>query len=302
MTTPGTVIALSLPFLFSVAVPSTLSAADTSLVSLQQRLDDARKEAEQLLKSQADLFEQLESIENELELSSKLVRSLRLQSRAVAAEIRATLDSLTALQHLSAAEEKVIAERLRHFYLHRPGKAPVLPLTVAKTERDQTFALYYERILVRDNLFLASLDMEITSQSELLDNLQKREQELAMLTRNRRAEDERARQRLQQREKLLAQLKGEQRRVRLELEILESQSTTLGEIFAELEAQALVVSDDIRRRQRELSLRLKGKAHWPVKGSVAVSFGTQRDRRTGLTQKSNGIVIRRSRVRMSLLQ
>ncbi|MGB5137734.1 MAG: hypothetical protein WBP29_04310, partial [Candidatus Zixiibacteriota bacterium] len=82
--------------LIVAAVASQLSAQtgqDERLEQTRIQLERARQDAERILNSQADLYQQLESVDKELELSSRLLRQIRKQAQETSAAISATADT-----------------------------------------------------------------------------------------------------------------------------------------------------------------------------------------------------------------
>ncbi|MCC6962643.1 MAG: peptidoglycan DD-metalloendopeptidase family protein [candidate division Zixibacteria bacterium] len=282
------VVALATPLLFGQADTSQLAAT-------RAQLERARAEAERLMKSQADLYKQLESIDRALELSSRLQRQLREQSLDLKAEIAATEDTLRSLQSTSATASELAARRLRKvFMLHEVNHfdIPYLYSSQIETERQSHLTA---RLIRSDSRQLVSIDAAITDKTAVLANLQRRQEELAQNAKARAAEEQRARAALRQRETLLADLKSESRDLAWQVDQIGESSTALSEVFAQIDAQVTGTGDFIWQRERELNLKMKGRLFWPVTGPVVNKFGLSRDSRSGLTSKSNGVVIATNR-------
>jgi septal ring factor EnvC (AmiA/AmiB activator) len=125
----------------------------------------------------------------------------------------------------------------------------------------------------------------------LLANLKSRQQSLADVTAAKQAEETRAEEAIKQRDRLLAQVKGQQRQKMRQLEEMDRSSQTIGDIFEEIEAERRQTVDAIWKREHDFALRLKGRLYWPVRGNAVTGFGLQRESDTRLLTKSNGLDI-----------
>ncbi len=285
---------LLLGALFIMSALSTLLAQAPNTEHLdqtRQQLERARQDAERILNSQSDLYQQLEVIDRELELSSRLLRQIRKQAIETGVIIAATKDTISSLRDLTAAERSMLSKRLRKLYLIRDLNAIYVPFSEADFIGKSSLRFNYRKLVESDNMHLVTLNSSISNKEMMLQNLQTRQVELKMLVQAQIDEERRSRESLLQRERILAGLKSESHELSVEIGKLEESATTIGDIFAEIEKQARSTSDYLWQRERELSLRMKGKFFWPVSGSVMRGFGTKRDKRTGLSSKSNGISI-----------
>ena len=279
---------------FAAVLPSTvLSQTDdaTRLEHTQQQLDKVRAEAEKVLNSQSDLYKQLEVVDHELELSSRLLRQIRKQATETGLAINATTDTIADLRELTASERSMLALQLRKLYSIRDLNDFYVPFSEADFIGKSSLRFNYRKLIEYDNLHLVSLNTSISSKERLLDNLQKQQIELRRLVQAQTLEENRAKESLIQRERILAGLKSESRELSQQIGKLEESATTIGDIFAEIEKQARTASDYLWQREREMSLKMKGKFFWPVNGSVGETFGTRIDKRSGLSTKSNGVTI-----------
>jgi chromosome segregation ATPase len=74
---------LSLASLSMSIAFAQVATPQTSIADMQNKLATVRGDVEQLLDKQADIYDQLDMVEAELELSSRLLRELRTQSRSI---------------------------------------------------------------------------------------------------------------------------------------------------------------------------------------------------------------------------
>ncbi len=273
---------------------NTILAQPSESEKLEQtrgQLERARQEAERILSSQADLYKQLEVVDRELELSSKLLRQLRSQAAETETAILATSDTIASLRELTSVEKLMLSRRLRKLYIIRDLNDVYVPFSEADFIGKSSMRFNYRKLVERDNLNLTALSSSITGKERLLESLKSRQLRLKRLSDAQIVEEQRARESLLQRERILAGLKGESHELSVEIGRIEGSATTIGDVFAEIEKQARSTSDYLWEREREMSLRMKGKFFWPASGVVVETFGTKKDKRTGLSSKSNGISI-----------
>lgn len=261
------------------------------LEQTRQQLERARQDAERILTSQADLYKQLEVVDHELELSSQLLRQLRKQANETALAIQSTSDTITNLRELTAAEKTMLSRRLRKLYIIRDLNDVYVPFSEADFIGKSSLRFNFRKLVERDNLNLTTLNTSIVGKEQLLGNLKSRQLELKRLSEAQTAEEQRSVESLLQRERILAGLKSESHELSLEIGKIEGNATTIGDVFAEIEKQARSTSDYLWEREREMSQKMKGKFFWPVNGNVLTTFGTKKDKRTGISSKSNGISI-----------
>ncbi len=267
------------------------SLEQEKLEQTRQQLERARLDAERILSSQADLYQQLEVVDRELELSSQLLRQLRKQAAETETAILSTSDTIASLRELTAAEKLMLSRRLRRLYIIRDLNDVYVPFSEADFIGKSSLRFNYRKLVESDNLNLTTLNSSISGKERLLESLKSRQLELKRLSAAQTLEEQRARESLLQRERILAGLKSESHELSVEIGKIEGSATTIGDVFAEIEKQARSTSDYLWEREREMSQRMKGKFFWPVGGNVVESFGTRKDKRTGLSSKSNGISI-----------
>ncbi len=271
---------------------ATMAQSDSGKVAAtREQLERARAEAERLAQSQSDIFKQLERIEQELDLSSRLLRQLRNESRSIIQAVDATNDTIRILQSLSSSEGQLAAQRLRRLYIVQPVNQLDVPYLYSGQVESAIERSLANRLVRADSRDLISLTTSISDATTLLANLKSREEQLERNTIARAAEEKRVLATLSQREKILAGVKDESRRLTIQLDALEQSAVEVSDIFAELEQQARGASEYLWQHERDLTLKMKGKLFWPLTGAVVTPFGLRRDARTGITSKSNGVVL-----------
>jgi septal ring factor EnvC (AmiA/AmiB activator) len=275
---------LSIPF-------AEVATAQTSIVDMQKKLATVRSDVEQLLDTQADIYDQLDKVEAELELSSRLLRELRTQSRNIAGEIEATRDTISILRQQSSTGNIAFAVHLRALYKQPPPDDRVIPFALIDGNGADDADYLFRRLISSDKERLVTITSDLVSSEQLLVNLKLRQQSMADITAARQVEETRAKDAIKQRDRLLAQVKGEQRQKMRQLEEMDKSSQAIGDIFEEIEAERRQTVDVVRQREHDFALRLKGRLYWPVRGSSVARFGLRQESNTGLLTKNNGIEI-----------
>jgi septal ring factor EnvC (AmiA/AmiB activator) len=182
-----------------------------TIAEIQTKLATARDEVERLLGAQTDIYDQLDKVDAELELSSRLLRELRKQTRIVTSEIQATTDTIGWLQQQSSSGNANYALHLRALYEYGQIAEPAFPPACLESINQDDAVYLYQRLISQDKKQLVELDLDITGHRQLLTSLMARKEELTILTRAQRTEERQARQAVRQREQLLAKVKGEQK-------------------------------------------------------------------------------------------
>jgi murein hydrolase activator len=273
---------------WTLAAQADPASQQDNIADMQKKLTAIRGDVEKLLDTQADIFDQLDKVEAELELSSRLLRELRTQSRSVAAEIEATRDTIRVLKQQSSEGNVTLAMHLRAIYKQPLPQDRFLPFATTDGDEYSEPDYFFRKLISSDKKQLMNISSDLFSSQQLLANLKSRQQSLADITAARVTEESRAKEAVKQREKLLAQVKGEQRAKVRQLDEMDKSSQAIGDIFEQLEKERRQTFDAIWQRERELALRLKGRLYWPVRGSRVTAFGMQRESDSHLLTKSNG--------------
>lgn len=265
----------------------TDSGTDSEIEKARAKLTAARQEIDSLLESQANVFDQLEKVEQELELSSRLRRHYRWRIRQVDNDIISVKAQLWQSRQSFGVGSDLYTEHLQTLYKHHSNATPDIfapngPSTASR-QRQQL-----GRLIAIDQSHLSTINSEIDGQEELLTELSRSQADLMALTEARQAEEIKAREALQQRERLLASIQNQRRQKEIELADLEAASQLFGDILAQLDADN---EDFYFEKTRELTMRMKGRLFWPVQGRVVDQFGLTTERTTGLTMRSSGIKI-----------
>jgi len=276
--------------LISIAL-AEIATPQTSITDMQKKLATVRSDVEQLLDTQADIYDQLDKVEAELELSSRLLRELRAQSRSIVGEIEATRDTISILRQQSSTGNITIAVHLRALYKQPQPDDRSFPFAMTDGDGADNYDYLFRRLISSDKQRLVTINSDLVSNQQLLANLKSRQQSLADVMVAQQVEETRAEEAIKQRDRLLAQVKGQQRQKMRQLEEIDRSSQTIGDILEEIEAQRRQTVDVIWQREHNFALRLKGRLDWPVRGNAINGFGLRQESDTRLLTKSNGLDI-----------
>ncbi len=266
------------------------STATNTVPAMQQKLSTLRGEVDQLLATQTNIFDQLDKVEAELELSSRLQRELRQQSRTIGGEIEATKDTVAVLRQQSSVGGVALGAHLRAYYKQPLPDERFVPFAASDDNNYGNQDYLLQRLIASDKRRLITLNSDLVSNQQLLANLKLRQDGLAKVLQAQAVEETKSRQAIAQRDRLLAQVRGRQRQKVRQMEELNSSSEVIGDIFAQIESERSKTVDAVWQREHELALRLRGRLEWPVHGSVTTGFGLKRDDDNLLT-KNNGVDI-----------
>ncbi|MFH2056852.1 MAG: peptidoglycan DD-metalloendopeptidase family protein [bacterium] len=269
LTAPCLLVLLSAALLVAQEAPSDWR-------QLKSQLDTTRAELEQLLAGQADLVDQLDQLEATLELSSRLQRVYRWQIGDLETRIAATEAELSHARHQLSEGDERQALQLRYYYMNLSASAD--------DQDDYLFGQLLRAEQGRQDSLLAQTE----EYQELLTTLASQKDELRTLQGAQSSELRATQAAMRQREELLVQLQGEQRRRARELADLTEASQVFGAIAKELDWERDTVW---QTQEQELIERLRGKLLWPLSGAVVQKFGVSHEASTGLSGRSSGIKI-----------
>jgi murein hydrolase activator len=285
------VLILLFALLLMGVVLTEIATSQTSITDMQKKLAAVRSDVEQLLDTQADIYDQLDQVEAELELSSRLLRELRTQSRNIAGEIEATRDTISILKQQSSTGNLTLAVHLRAIYKRPQQDDYAIPFAETGGDANNEYDYLFRRLISSDKRQLVNINSDLVNNQQMLTNLKSRQQSLAEVTSAKQIEESRARDAIRQRDRLLAQVKGQQRQKLRQLEEMDKSSQTIGDIFEAIEAERRQTVDAVWQREHNFSLRLKGRLYWPVRGNAVTGFGLRQESDTRLLTKSNGLDI-----------
>lgn len=275
---------------------------DTALQRSQERLQEIRREREQLQRELArlrgrvhSLSSEISNIERQLTIAGRIVSELDLQVAAMGSQIERLTADLIVTEDALAEKRAILQHRLIEIAKRGPlFTAQVLLAAESFGDLLSRYKYLYmvsrqDRQLVRD---VQALRDSVRAQRDGLLNLR------SSLERRRdeRAEEaERLRRLEREREHSLEQSRREQRRAEARLEQLARDEARLNAIIADLERRRRAAeAARLSRREPVTPSRLRtadlGRLDWPVTGEIVFEFGRQPGP-GNTTIRRNGIAI-----------
>ena len=230
----------------------------------------------------------LRAVELELTIASRELEAIRETESRLVGQRAAIAERVFALHSNIERHRRYLVDRLA--VLYRMGRMPYVRMLLAvETDQDPLEAARLLAYLVgRDaravSAFQADQERLVLEESRLAE----KEQEIAGV---RRLADERQRvaaAQQKEKERLLAELRREERRSAARLAELEEKARRLERLFELLYDQSPVASVTARIGE------FKGALDWPVAGKVIEEFGRQRSTAYGTFVVNNGVRIEAS--------
>lgn len=262
------------------------AAASDDLVKKQSQLDRLKSQIEQTRKTvrnfklkETDALKALQRTEEELEnlraRIAKLDRDIRATAQQVAATEREIARAEKELAEASASLEKQFEDarqRVRIMYMHGPGSY----LEVLLGSQDfGDFLSRYEyvlRVIEADLKILDQLEAEIAGIKERKadikakrDSLVARRSQLDRMKADLAADEKALKEKLEEREVYLAQVRAQRQKWERELAEEERQSKELESTIRRLQQEAI--------KRGESIAKWTGKFIWPVEGRITSAFG-----------------------------
>ena len=276
--------------LFCDEFSDKIAEEEARLKALREKLSEAAKRTEDLIKSEKNILEKISRIDEELLLTQRLLKALKNKEKIISEEIDKTERVISVLSDRKKIRSEILNRRLRAIY--KKGKMHAIEiLLTAKTFTDAIKRFEYLAIIAEqdkrifDELVVLKNELEAKKQflKTNLDEMKKinveAEKETAFLSSKKRERQEMLEsiqnQRVQQ-EQLTKELRASARKI-----------------------EALIDKLEKERRERERREGAKnyfekviGEIKWPVKGKIISTFGNQVNPKYGTTVKNNGIDIK----------
>ena len=289
--------------LLTIAAPAALLAQqpppDTALARSQERLADIRREREQLqaemerLRGRVhSLSAELSNIEQQVQVSGRIVGELDLQMQAMGSQIERTTADLIVAQDARAEKRAILEHRLQEIY--KRGPLYTFQVLIAAESFGDLISRYkYLYLLSRQDRQLVgqveALRRDVEEQRNGLLNLRTT---LANRRDERAEETERLRTLERQRQQSLRETERQRQRTQQRLEENARAEARVNEVIAALERRRLAAEASRAAPAAPSRLRTAdlGQLDWPVNGDIVYNFGRQAGP-GGTTIRWNGIGI-----------
>lgn len=280
--TAGAVLVTAISML--AASPSPLAGQqdiETEIQRSQDRLEEIRREQQQLAREQNQLRgtirtvgDELRNIEAQIGSSSSALAEFDVQIDAYAASVEeATRDMLTTRDEL-AMRQSELQQRLRNIY-QRGRFHAFRVLLEARSFGDLVSRYKYLHLVARYDRMLVdevqTLEERLSEQRRLLAGEYAR---LAALRAEKRTEVADLERLERQRQRRLANVRGRVQRTTSRLDELQAEEARLGNLLADLE-RARREAERVAGTETESTLRTSdlGQLDWPVEGTIVYRYG-----------------------------
>jgi len=274
-------------------------APDTALQRSQERLAEIRREREQL-QAEMDrlrgrvhsLSTELSNIEQQVQISGRIVGELEIQVQAMGSQIDRTTADLVIAEDALAEKRAILQHRLEQIYKRGPLYT-VQVLLAAESFGDLLSRYKYLYLVSRqDRQLVAEVEALRNRVADQRDGLLNMRNTLANRRDERAVETQRLRELEQQREESLRRSREEQRRMEARLQQLARDEERINGIIADLERRRRAAEAASARPAAPSRIRTAdlGRLDWPVEGEIVYSFGRQPGP-GGTTIRWNGIGI-----------
>ena len=264
--------------------PSPLEAQEdieSEIQRSQDRLEEIRREQQQLAREQSQLRgtirtvgDELRNIEAQIGSSSSALAEFDVQIDAYAASVEeATRDMLTTRDEL-AMRQSELQQRLRSIY-QRGRFHAFRVLLEARSFGDLVSRYKYLHLVARYDRMLVdevrTLEERLSEQRRLLADEYAR---LATLRSEKRTEVADLERLERQRQRRLANVRGRVERTTSRLDELQAEEARLGSLLADLE-RARREAERVAGTETESTLRTSdlGQLDWPVEGTIVYRYG-----------------------------
>lgn len=272
------------------------------LQKIRQEIQNYKTQLEKTRSKEQSLLSQLQQTEQEISLTSKLVRQLSREQQLKEQQIAQTRASIERLTGNLETLKRNFARRLIHIYKQGDFNDWELLLT-SQSLNQAIYRVKYLRILTdidkktvaNIRLNIRAIDQKKEQLTAELADLQKIISEKLRyretLTNHKRQRDRQLKNAQKDRNNLLAQIKAK-----------EKAAAELAELIASLEKEREAIQRELERQRRMAGmvtvnpfLESRGKLIWPVNGQVVSKFGIQKHPTLKTITENSGIDIKVSK-------
>ncbi|HDP67321.1 MAG TPA: hypothetical protein ENN20_02340 [Candidatus Marinimicrobia bacterium] len=272
------------------------------LRKIRQEIQHYKTQLEKTRSKEQSLLSQLQQTEQEISLTSKLVRQLSREQQLKEQQIAQTRASIERLTGNLETLKRNFARRLVHIYKQGDFNDWELLLT-SQSLNQAIYRVKYLRILTDiDKKTVANIRLNIRA----ID--QKKEQLTAELADLQKIISEKLRYRetlsnqKRQRDRQLKNAQKDRNNLLAQIKAKEKAAAELAELIASLEKESEAIQRELERQRRMAGmvtvnpfLESRGKLIWPVNGQVVSKFGIQKHPTLKTITENSGIDIKVSK-------
>ncbi|QUL97957.1 MAG: peptidoglycan DD-metalloendopeptidase family protein [Candidatus Fermentithermobacillus carboniphilus] len=224
----------------SLSSPCEAGVLDDKLKELEQMqkdIDNYRNQIESKKRTEQSITKELEKLEMQLTLSEKELSYIRARIQYLTDRVQETKTEIAAIEAKLESQKKAFNERLVAMY--KAGSISYLEVLLdSKSLSDFMARLYYLREIAQQDARL--IEEYNAAHKDLLDKKAALEKDLQDLSASKREEEQKRAvlaSRSQDRERYLAQVQADRKKLEQALDEMERESKALEKIIQELQAQ-----------------------------------------------------------------
>lgn len=248
---------------------------------VKNRLLEERQKLDSLTEVKQTELQQLNSIDEQLELTSELVTRLDRKLRRLTGRESELKSESAATDSLLDRQKTRLSVSLRNFYLRRRRTTDIM-LTSSGISQAVSQIVYTRTSVESLESLISSTDSLLSSLDEKTRMLKETRAEIDRSYRESSREKNLLQSERKRRDNLMDKIRGEENLFREHLRQLESDALAADSLFA---AEGVQTSKSLFETQ-------KGKLPYPLKGEIIKNFGKQQDRDTWTETFCPGIEIK----------
>ncbi len=257
------------------------------LKQIRQRIEQTSKTLQDQQQQELSLLHDLALINTSLQGTDRRIQNLQKEQQRGKKNISTVRVGIEQGRRDLRAQEHKLQKRLVSLY--KEGNTGVLKVLFSSNSPMDLAEqyLYLSCILENDKVMMAEFRGVIGQQQVRLADLEMLQQKQQQHLSNETSEREDAHSARQLQAKLLSKVRLDKSQLRVELQKLQENAQRLEDLVKNLERLNIKGNGNFAT--------LKGRLPWPIKGSLLVGFGTQKNSELGTLFESHGVQISASK-------
>lgn len=274
---------------FSQDYDKQIKAKEEKLNEIRAKIEECRKKSEKLSNKESGILSKLESMDEELNLTKKLVKELKGKENRIEKEIEKVEDNLSMLQEKLQKRRDIFEKRLRDIYKY--GKFHSFETILLSDSFSQAYKRIKYLILIasQDRKLLDEMLSIKKTQTIEKEKSEKKLSELSEVTEEKNREKKNLEKDRNEKGKFLSEIrKKKEKQRKLETELRETEQKIQSLIIALERAKEEAMEEEIKFSPFEV---LKGRLAWPIEGEVVSKYGKIKHPKYNTSTMNNGIDI-----------
>jgi len=283
-------------------IQKEIDARSKSMKQLRQEIDAVEKRIKQKEREARTAEDILSEINQKIELTEKLIKSLTREERLINEKIEITRANIQKMTDDQARLKDQMKKRVIYLYQH--GKPSLLEtIFFSSNWNEMVYRVHYLNILEREEKRItAELQSSLEDLNAENERIRRELEEKQRLRKEKEQENENLAADLERRNRYIARIQKDKADLQEKLRRKHEEMKALEDLLTKL----LQDKKAARAREEELARiramqnmattgnfnSLKGKLIWPVEGKILSSFGTHRNTQLNTVTENPGIDIR----------